>query len=64
MAQVSDITRFIREVRGEIGRITWPSFASTRQMTIMVLILVTLIGLFLFATDLIIAAGLKALLGL
>lgn len=64
MAQVSDVTRFIREVRGEISRITWPTFASTRQMTIMVLILVALIGLFLFVTDLVIAAGLKALLGL
>lgn len=61
---MSNILRFIREVRSEASRITWPTFASTRQMTIMVLILVTLVGLFLFATDLLIAAGLKTLLGL
>lgn len=64
MAQVSDVTRLIREVRSEMSRVTWPTFAATRQMTVMVLILVLLVGVFLFIVDLIIAAGLKTLLGL
>ena len=42
----------------------WPSAADTRRMTLMVFILVSLIALFLLATDLLIGAGLSWLFGL
>ncbi len=56
--------KFLREVRGELNRVTWPSVADTRRMTLMVFVLVTIIALFLLAVDLLIGAGLSALLGL
>ncbi|MCP5405460.1 MAG: preprotein translocase subunit SecE [Pseudomonadaceae bacterium] len=64
MSQVSDFMRFMRDVRAEAGRIAWPTWAATRQMTIMVFILVVLVALYLLGVDMLIGAGMAALLGL
>ena len=61
---LKSLPRFLREVRAELNRVTWPSAADTRRMTLMVFVLVTLVGLFLLAVDLLIGLGLSTLLGL
>ena len=63
MAQVTDLFKFIRDVRAEADRITWPSWVATRQMTIMVFILVTIVSVYLLVVDMAIGGILKAVLG-
>lgn len=43
--------QFIREVRQETAKITWPSRKETTVTTIMVLIMVTLAAIFFFVVD-------------
>ena len=62
--QVSKIMQFFREVKAEANRVTWPDWASTRQMTVMVFILVALIGVYLLVVDMLIGWGLSSLLGM
>lgn len=62
--QLSELPRFLRDVRAEASRVAWPTWAATRQMSIMVFILVALVALYLLAVDLLIGAGISALLGL
>lgn len=57
------LIRFVREVRQEVSKVTWPTRQEVLTTTMMVLILVTLIALFLFAADNIFAALLNLLLG-
>jgi preprotein translocase subunit SecE len=61
---IQSAMKFFRDVRGELNRVTWPSAADTRRMTLMVFILVTIIALFLLAVDLLIGAGLSWLFDL
>lgn len=61
---LKSLPRFLREVRAELNRVTWPSAADTRRMTLMVFILVSIIALFLLATDLLIGASLSWLFDL
>jgi preprotein translocase subunit SecE len=61
---LNGLLKFGRDVRTEIRRISWPSAADTRRMTLMVFILVSIIALFLLAVDLLIGAGLSWLFGL
>lgn len=63
MSQISTFIRFTRDVRAEVSRITWPSFAETRRLTVMVGILVVIVSLFLLAVDMLIGAGLSAIFG-
>lgn len=63
MSSLSTLIRFMRDVQAEAGRITWPSFADTRQMSIMVAILATIVAIYLVLVDLAIGAALKGILG-
>lgn len=56
--------KFLRDVRTEGRKVTWPDLKQTRTMTIMVFILVTLVGLFLLLVDFLIGSGLNFLLNL
>lgn len=60
---MNKLIHFVRDVRAEVNRITWPSGAETRRLTIMVGILAVLVSLFLVAVDLIIGAGLSGIFG-
>ena len=62
--QLSDLVHFIRDVRAEASRVTWPTWESTRQMGLMVLILVTLVALYLLGVDMLIGWGITTLLGM
>jgi preprotein translocase subunit SecE len=42
---------FMRQVRAETARVSWPTGRETVTTTIMVLIMTTLLGLFFFGLD-------------
>lgn len=50
MARVSP-GEFIRQVRAETARVTWPTSRETVQTTIMVLIMAMILGIFFFGVD-------------
>ncbi len=56
--------KFIREVRQEMNKVTWPTGKETRTSTVMVLILVVIAALFFWLVDTVIAMVVHAILGL
>lgn len=56
--------KFIREVRQEMRRVTWPSVKETRTSTIMVLALVTFASLFFVLVDLIAGSVIRSIIGI
>jgi len=63
MAKTTPV-EFLRQVRQEVARVTWPSTKETRQTTIMVFIMVFLAALFFFLVDQGLGNGVRWLLGL
>ena len=55
---------FLRQVRAETGKVSWPTRKETVTTAIMVLIMTTLLGIFFFAVDSAFAALVSSLLGL
>ena len=55
---------FIRQVRQELSKVTWPTRKETVVSTIMVFIMVILASLFFFVIDQIFSFGVKNILGL
>lgn len=43
--------KFIREVRAETARVSWPSGRETAMTAVMVVIMTTLLSLFFFGVD-------------
>jgi preprotein translocase subunit SecE len=60
---LTNLVKFGRDVRAEVNRITWPSWADTRRLTIMVFILALLIALYLTGVDLLIGYALSVIFG-
>ena len=56
--------QFVREVRAELAKVTWPSRKELGFMTLMVFVMSALAAIFFFVVDQIIAAGVKLVLGL
>ncbi len=56
--------RFVREVRVEMAKVTWPSRRETMLSTIMVFIMVFLAATFFFVLDQILAFAVRLLFGL
>jgi preprotein translocase subunit SecE len=56
--------KFIREVRMEVGKVTWPTRKETMVSTAMVLILALIAALFFLAVDGIFAVVISWILGL
>jgi preprotein translocase subunit SecE len=56
--------QFVREVRQEVSKVTWPSRKETTITTGMVLLMVVLAALFFFMVDQILAFGVRQILGL
>jgi preprotein translocase subunit SecE len=50
------VGEFVRQVRQETSKVTWPSRTETVQSTVMVLIMVFLAAMFFFVVDLGLAA--------
>ena len=63
MAKTSP-TQFVREVRQEGSKVTWPSRKEVTVTTVMVFIFVFIAAIFFLVIDMGLAAGIKALLGI
>ncbi len=63
MAKVSP-AQFIKEVRQETSKVTWPTRRETSVSTAMVFIMVILAALFFFAVDQVLALGVRTVFGL
>ncbi len=56
--------QYVREVIGEVKKVTWPTRKETTVTTIMVFIMVVLAAIFFFILDLALSAAVKFVLGL
>ena len=63
MALAVDPVKFLREVRTEVGKVTWPSRKETLVTTGLVFALSGLAAMFFFVADQIIGVGVRALFG-
>ena len=63
MSGVMAPAKFLREVRAEIGKVTWPSRKETLVTTGLVFAMAALAALFFFIADQIIGIGVRALFG-
>jgi len=52
---------FIKDVRVESARVSWPSREELRDSTLVVIVMVILVSVFLFVVDRILAAGVNLL---
>ena len=55
---------YVRQVRQETSKVTWPSRKETAQATVMVVIMSILAAIFLFAADQVFAVAIRTVLGL
>ena len=63
MALAIDPLKFLREVRAEVGKVTWPSRKETLVTTGLVFALSGLAAVFFFIADQVIGVGVRALFG-
>jgi len=63
MALAIDPVKFFREVRAEVGKVTWPSRKETLITTGLVFALSGLAAVFFFVADQVIGVGVRALFG-
>ena len=54
---------FVRQVKQEVAKITWPSRAETTQGTFVVIILCLILAVFLFAVDSVFAGLIHLVVG-
>ncbi len=54
---------FLRQVRQEVSKVTWPTRKETITSTIMVILMVTFMAVFFFLVDQVLSLGIKAILG-
>ena len=59
-----DPAKFVREVRSEMARVTWPSRKETMVTTSLVMGLAALAAVFFFVADQVIGIAVRALFGL
>jgi preprotein translocase subunit SecE len=59
---VQNPIKFMREVRSEVGKVTWPSRREVLLTTVMVFALAALTAVFFFLVDLLIRSGLGVIL--
>jgi preprotein translocase subunit SecE len=58
-----NLVKFMREVRAEAAKTTWPSRKETVQTTGLVLAMVIVTAVFFLTVDQLIGAGIRALFG-
>jgi preprotein translocase subunit SecE len=49
------VGEFVRQVRQEVGKVTWPTRKETIQSVIMVFVMVSFAALFFFLVDIVLA---------
>jgi preprotein translocase subunit SecE len=57
-------TQFVREVRQEVARVTWPSRKETLQTTAMVFVMVFIAAGFFFLIDQVLSTGVRLVFGI
>ena len=62
MAKTSPV-QFVRQVRQELGKVTWPSRKETGVSTLMVFLLMSAAALFFLAVDTLLGVGVKFVFG-
>jgi preprotein translocase subunit SecE len=55
---------FLRQVRQEVSKVTWPTRKETGVTTVMVFVMVTLAAIFFLIVDKIISLGIQGVLGI
>ncbi|MAU40000.1 MAG: preprotein translocase subunit SecE [Kordiimonas sp.] len=55
---------FVRQVRQEVAKVTWPSRKETMITTAMVFVMAVVMALFFLLVDQVLAFGIQAVLGL
>jgi len=63
MAKTSP-AQFVRQVRQELSKVTWPTRRETAITTVMVLIMVAIMATFFLLVDMVLSYGIQTLLGL
>ena len=63
MARINPL-QFLREVRQEVSKVTWPSRKETTVSTAMVFVMVFLAATFFFVIDQVLGWGVRLMLGL
>ena len=63
-AKKFNLFRFLKEVRSETSKVTWPGRKETTSATLMVFVMVVAVAFFFFFVDKILAAGVRTVLGL
>jgi preprotein translocase subunit SecE len=63
MASISPVV-FLRQVRQEVGKVTWPTRRETLQTTAMVFLMVILAAMFFFVVDLVLGHAVRYILTL
>ncbi len=63
MAKTSP-AEFVRQVRQEVSRVTWPTRKEVTVTTIMVFIMVTVLSIFFLLVDQVLSFGVRQILGL
>ena len=58
-----DPAKFVREVRSEVAKVTWPSRKETLVTTGLVFAMAALAAVFFFVVDQVIGLGVRALFG-
>ncbi len=48
---MSKLTEYLKNVRSEMGKVSWPTRNEVANATLLVVILSTLVSLFVFASD-------------
>ena len=56
--------KFVREVRQEVSKVTWPTRKETMVSTTMVLVIALIAAIFFLLADGVIAMAIRAILGL
>jgi preprotein translocase subunit SecE len=49
--QQNAIQRYVNETSGELRKVSWPTWSEARQLTILVIIVMVVIGIFLGLVD-------------
>ena len=49
--QENAIQRYFRETTGELRKVSWPTWAAARRLTVLVLVVMVVVGLFLAGVD-------------
>jgi len=63
LPQIEKSQQFLKEVRYETKKVTWPTMEESRGTTLVVIVVVIITALFLFGVDFVLSRIIDALMG-